>query len=81
MLVLYVKKRCPYCIKVTDFTHAHHIPIQERDISHLRNLKELLRKGGKRQVPFLVDNENGICMYESDDIIGYLREKYVREKN
>jgi len=34
----------------------------------------LLEKGGKTQVPFLVDTENDISMYESSDIIDYMRE-------
>ena len=34
---------------------------------------ELVEMGGKQQVPFLVDEEQGIFMYESDDIISYAR--------
>ena len=30
--------------------------------------------GGKSQVPFLYDKENKIKMYESDDIIEYLKD-------
>jgi glutathione S-transferase len=36
--------------------------------------QELLEKGGKRQVPFLIDTETGTSMYESSDIIDYIRE-------
>jgi glutathione S-transferase len=36
------------------------------------DLNELLQKGGKYQVPFLVDSENNVSMYESEDIISYL---------
>ena len=32
--------------------------------------------GGKTQVPFLVDPEKGVQMYESSDIIAYLDENY-----
>ena len=32
--------------------------------------------GGKRQTPFLVDEERQITMYESDDIIEYLADTY-----
>jgi glutathione S-transferase len=35
---------------------------------------ELVAKGGKSQVPFLVDSVRDISMYESSDIIDYLRE-------
>jgi glutathione S-transferase len=36
--------------------------------------EELLQKGGKQQVPFLVDTETGASMYEASDIIDYIRE-------
>lgn len=37
----------------------------------------LEKLGGKQQVPFLVDTENGEMMYESDDIVAYLEENYA----
>lgn len=37
-------------------------------------LSELLQKGGSNQVPFLVDTEREVSMYESSDIIDYMRE-------
>lgn len=33
---------------------------------------ELIARGGKRMVPYLVDEETGVEMYESDDIVDYL---------
>ena len=41
-------------------------------------LQELLEKGGKKQVPFLVDSEKNVSMYESNDIIDYLRDNYSK---
>jgi glutaredoxin 2 len=38
--------------------------------------KELIKLGGKEQVPFLVDTEKNVKMYESEDIINYVRENY-----
>lgn len=35
----------------------------------------LLKLGGKAQVPFLDDIENGTSMYESDDIIEYVKNR------
>jgi len=37
---------------------------------------ELVERGGKSQVPYLVDEAAGISMYESADIIEYLKEKH-----
>ena len=38
---------------------------------------ELVEKGGKRQVPYLVDTEKDVSMYESNDIIDYIRDNYA----
>lgn len=35
---------------------------------------ELVQLGGVMQVPFLVDSERGVSMYEASDIIDHLRE-------
>lgn len=35
---------------------------------------ELVEKGGMMQVPFLIDTEKDVSMYESSDIIDYIRE-------
>lgn len=35
-----------------------------------------MEMGGVQQVPFFVDSEHGVSMYESDDIINYLEETY-----
>jgi glutathione S-transferase len=35
---------------------------------------ELIEKGGKGQVPYLVDTDKDVAMYESSDIIDYIRE-------
>lgn len=37
-------------------------------------MAELIEKGGKSMVPFLVDSERNVSMYESSDIIDHLRE-------
>jgi glutathione S-transferase len=82
MIELFLAERCPFCVKVRLF-------MEQKGISYLLKpvvlghgtspVKEELRKlGGKVQVPFLVDPEKGIQMYESDDIIAYVEENYVQ---
>ena len=36
----------------------------------------LIEKGGKQQVPYLVDTEKEVAMYESDDIMDFLELNY-----
>ena len=73
MFDLYYSETCPYCRKVLDFFEKENIKFNPRDVSEPENLRKLLEKGGKAQVPFLVDNDHDFSMYESNDIIEYIR--------
>ena len=73
MLELFMLSTCPYCLKVMKYLDENNIPYKKIDITDKQNEEALIRIGGKRQVPFLVDKEHGIEMYESDDIIEYLK--------
>ena len=73
MLDLFVLETCPYCKKVMEFLEKENIKYRKIDISDKDSENSLIQIGGKRQVPFLVDNERNIQMYESDDIIEYLK--------
>ena len=37
---------------------------------------ELVERGGKMQVPYLVDTDKEVEMYESDDIVAHLQTHY-----
>lgn len=41
-----------------------------------KNWEELLKIGDKGEVPFLVDTEKSVFMYESIDIIKYMEKNY-----
>ena len=75
MFDLYVSETCPYCRKVMDYFDEQGIMYNKRSVSEPENLNMLLKLGGKAQVPFLDDIENGISMYESDDIIEYVKNR------
>lgn len=76
-LLLYNMEGSPYCRKVREV-------LSELDLEHLvRNVPkgsprraELGERGGKVQVPFLVDPNTGHEMYESNDIVAYLEKEY-----
>lgn len=73
MLDLFILETCPYCIKVMDYLNNKKIKYNKIDISNIESENSLIKIGGKRQVPFLVDNERNIQMYESNDIIEYIK--------
>lgn len=80
MLTLYFKPTCPYCQRVLGEADTLGIKFNLKDISTDDVLvEELIAKGGKRQVPYLIDEEKDVSMYESDDIIKYLEEHYAGE--
>lgn len=74
MLKLYTYASCGYCARVRDAFKQMAIPFEEIDAEQgTPGSEELVRLGGKQQVPFLVDEEAGVSMYESNDIISYVR--------
>lgn len=71
---LFVGTACPHCRKVENFMEENNIEIQIVNINEDRDgMKELIEKGGKRQVPCLF--HDGEYMYESNDIIEFLKNK------
>jgi glutaredoxin 3 len=70
-LELYIRPGCPYCGKVLRFMNENKITIPLKDISDERNRQTLVKVGGQSQVPCLFID--GKPMYESEDIINYLK--------
>jgi glutathione S-transferase len=75
---LYEFEGCPFCRKAREALtvldlEAVVYPCPKRGP---RFRAEVKRRGGKEQFPYLVDPNTGIEMYESDDIVRYLFEKY-----
>lgn len=72
-LELYVIPGCPYCKKVLDHLNANQIEMEIHDIYADPEAKaRLVEVGGKVQAPCLFID--GVPMYESDDIVTYLKE-------
>lgn len=73
MLNIFILPTCPYCKKVIDYLKTTKLKYNLLDINETYYLDELIQLGGKRQVPFLFDNDKNVMMYESDDIIEFLK--------
>ena len=83
MLELYQAEGCTYSQKVrealTDLgvSYVVHNPRSaEGETRNEQVHEELTTLGGEDQIPFLVDHERGVSMYESDDIIAHLEKYY-----
>jgi len=77
MFELYFLKTCPYCKKVIDYCENSNIQLILKDITDIQNKEMLISQGGKEQVPYLFDNEKNIGLYESDEIIKYIKMREV----
>jgi glutathione S-transferase len=76
-LTLYNMEGSPYCRKVREALSELALPYVVRNVpkgSPKRD--ELVRRGGKMQVPYLVDPNTGRELYESDTITAYLDAEY-----
>ena len=73
MIDLFVLENCPYCKKVMKYMDEHNFQYNKIDISEKTSEEALINIGGKRQVPFMVDKDRNIQMYESNDIIEYVK--------
>ncbi len=77
-LELYEFEGCPYCRKVREALSvldldALILPCPKNGPRYREQVKE---RGGKYQFPYLVDPNTGKEMYESDEIVRYLFERY-----
>lgn len=79
MLTLYVKTGCPYCAKVLKAGEEMGIEFDLKNSADPAVVEELIARGGKRQFPYLVDSETGTEMYESEDIVDYLHQRYGKD--
>jgi len=76
MVELYVSRSCPFCIKVMraademGLKEGKEYTIVEAERG-TAGREKVVDTGGKSMVPFLIDGD--WSMYESDDIIDYLR--------
>lgn len=74
-LTLYYIPTCPYSGKVLNYLENEKIDLELKNIKEKRKWnKELKKIGGKTLVPCLVID--GSPLYESDDIINWLKENY-----
>ena len=80
MLKLYQFEGCPFCHKVRQYMSDNAIDYfcinVPRNWKADEKVQELVNLSGSNQVPFLVDEEKGVKMKESDEIIAYLQENY-----
>ncbi|HEY1042020.1 MAG TPA: glutathione S-transferase N-terminal domain-containing protein [Candidatus Paceibacterota bacterium] len=76
-MILYMKSSCPFSAKVLIEASLLGIEFEERNVKDDKIAQELIEKGGQLQTPYLIDEERGVAMYESDAIIDYLHATFT----
>jgi glutathione S-transferase len=82
LLELYEFEACPFCRRVRESLSEFDIDALVRPCPKggTRFRPRVVDLGGKELFPFLVDPNTGRSMYESRDIVAYLRETYDAPK-
>lgn len=77
MLELYQFEQCPYCKKVREKLTELNLDYICRNVTKGSKKREILGTiGGRDQVPFFIDMDKQVAMYESDEIVKYLDKNY-----
>ncbi|MFC3477042.1 glutaredoxin family protein [Halobacterium litoreum] len=72
-LMLYSLDGCPYCEAVSDALDERGIDYETEWVDALHSERnEVKRVSGQRAVPVLVDEERGVTMPESENILDYV---------
>lgn len=77
LLELYNYEASPYCRKVREALNELNLDHHVHSVGkHSARRPKLIERGGKMMVPYLIDPNTGTEMYESEDIIAYLKQTY-----
>jgi len=75
---LYQLDGCPYCEKVADRLDELGVEYDSVWVEGLHSTRDEVRRvSGQRQVPVLVDEEYGLTMSESDNILEFVERTYA----
>ncbi|MCS6912532.1 MAG: glutathione S-transferase N-terminal domain-containing protein [Myxococcales bacterium] len=77
LLHLYGFEACPFCRKVREVLHELDLDFLCHNVAPGSARRPALQaRGGRVQVPYLVDENTGTALYESEDIVSYLQRTY-----
>lgn len=75
-MMVYVRENCAFSKAVLTQIDAMKLDVKKKYIEDPVVERELMARGGRIQVPFLVDEKNDVELYDSDLILHYLDEHY-----
>ncbi|WP_254545515.1 glutathione S-transferase N-terminal domain-containing protein [Halomarina pelagica] len=76
-ITLYRLQACPYCERVVRVLHDLDLPYRSRFVEPMHSDRNVVKRiSGKRTVPAIVDENTGVTMSESANIVEYLETEY-----
>ena len=79
-ITLYRLQACPFCERVVRKLEAYGLAYRSRFVEPLHSKRDAVkRESGVRTVPVIVDDNTGVTMAESANIVSYLEETYGEE--
>lgn len=78
-IVLYALDGCPYCERVHDALSEHDVDYETEWVEALHSKRNEVKKvSGQRSVPVLIDEDRGVTMGESANILQYIEQTLAR---
>ena len=76
-IILYRLQACPYCERVVRVLDDLGLDYHSRFVEPMHAERNVVKRlTGKRTVPAIVDDQTGVTMSESANIVDYLRAAY-----
>jgi len=79
-ITLYRLQACPFCERVVRTLDDLGIEYRSRFVEPMHSERDIVKRlTGKRTVPAIADEETGVTMSESANIVAYLERTYGQE--
>jgi glutathione S-transferase len=76
-ITLYRLQACPYCERVVRTLDDHGLDYRSRFVEPMHSDRNVVKRlSGKRTVPAIVDENTGVTMSESANIVDYIERTY-----
>ncbi|MEF8757813.1 MAG: glutathione S-transferase N-terminal domain-containing protein [Halobacteriales archaeon] len=76
-ITLYRLQACPFCERVVDTLQEHDLEYRSRFVEPMHSDRNVVKRlTGSRTVPAIVDENTGVTMSESKQIVEYLERTY-----
>ncbi|GAB7019018.1 glutathione S-transferase N-terminal domain-containing protein [Halostagnicola sp. A-GB9-2] len=76
-ITLYRLQACPYCERVVALLEEYDLEYASRYVEPMHSERDVVKRvAGVRSVPVIVDEETGVTMAESGNIVEYLERTY-----